>query len=87
MDETTRTAVSVAEVPAEAPRLRYDDGQEAVQEELSSTRRTARVVGMLVLGGYLTYCRGTTSRVGLGTTSRVGLGRVIMSWVHLRRRG
>ena len=32
-------------------------------------------------------CRGTTSRVGLGTTSRVGLGRVIMSWVHLRRRG
>jgi hypothetical protein len=38
MDETTRTAVSVAEVPAEAPRLRYDDGREAVQEELSSTR-------------------------------------------------
>jgi hypothetical protein len=32
-------------------------------------------------------CRGTTSRVGLGTTSRVGLGWVIMSWVHLRRRG
>jgi hypothetical protein len=34
-----------------------------------------------------TSCRRTTSRVGLGTTSRVGLGRVIMSWVHLRRRG
>jgi hypothetical protein len=33
------------------------------------------------------WCRRTTSRVGLGTTSRVGLGRVIMSWVHLRRRG
>ena len=32
-------------------------------------------------------CRGTTSRVGWCTTSRVGLGRVIMSWVHLRRRG
>ena len=35
LDRTTRTAVSVAQVPAEAPRLRYDDGREAVQEELS----------------------------------------------------
>jgi hypothetical protein len=37
--------------------------------------------------GRVERCRRTTSRVGLGTTSRVGLGRVIMSWVHLRRRG
>ena len=29
MDETTRTAVSVAEAPAEAPRLRYDNGQKS----------------------------------------------------------
>jgi hypothetical protein len=65
MDETTRTAVSVAEVPAEARRLRYDDGREAVQEELSSTRRTARIVGMLVLGGYLTYGVGSAIAGGI----------------------
>ena len=65
MDESTRTAVSVAEAPAEAPRLRYDNGQEAVQEELSSTRRTARVVGMLILGGYLTYGVGTAIATGI----------------------
>src|SRR5215207_6464203 len=41
MHETTRTAVLVAEAPAESPRLRYDNGREVVQEELSSTRRTA----------------------------------------------
>ena len=69
MDETTRTAVSVAEVPAEAPRPRYDDGREAVQEELSSTRRTARVVGMLVLGGYLTYGVGNAIATGIAGTS------------------
>ena len=42
--ERTRTAVSVAEVPAEAPRLRYDNGREAVQEELrlNQTNRTNR---------------------------------------------
>ena len=64
MDETTRTAVSVAEVPADALRLRYDDGV-AVQEELSSARRTARVVGMLVLGGYLTYGVGSAIATGI----------------------
>ena len=71
MDETTRTAVSVAEVPAEAPRLRYDDGREAVQDELSSTRRTARIVGMLVLGGYLTY--GVGSAICYGHRGSPGL--------------
>ena len=62
MDETTRTAVLVAEMPAEAPRLRYDDGREAVQEELSSTRRTARIVGMLVLGGLERRCAGSSAK-------------------------
>ena len=52
-------------VPAEARRLRYDDGREAVQEELSSTRRTARIVGMLVLGGYLTYGVGNAIATGI----------------------
>jgi Domain of unknown function (DUF4386) len=65
MDETTRTAVLVAEAPAEAPRLRYDNGREVVQEELSSTRRTARIVGMLVLGGYLTYGVGNAIATGI----------------------
>ena len=65
MDETTRTAVSAAEMPAEASRLRYDDGREAVQEELSSTRRTARIVGMLILGGYLTYGVGSAIATGI----------------------
>src|SRR5215203_5568864 len=65
MDETTRTAVLVAEAPAESPRLRYDNGREVVQEELSSTRRTARMVGMLVLGGYLTYGVGSLIVAGI----------------------
>ena len=69
MDETTRTAVSVAEMPAEAPGLQYDDGREAVQEELSSTRRTARIVGMLVLGGYLTYGVGTPIATGIAAAA------------------
>jgi hypothetical protein len=65
MDETTRTAVPVAEVPAEAPRLRHDYGPEGVQDELRSTRRTARIVGMLILGGYLTYGVGTPIATGI----------------------
>ena len=79
MDETTRTAVSVAEVPAEAPRLRYDDGREAVQEELSSTRRTARIVGMLVLGGLERRCAGSSAKgddhhrsLGVQPMNRIG---------------
>jgi transposase len=59
-----------------------------------SDRLAAEQIARAVLGQTSTAipkaksgCRGTTSRVGRGTTSRVGLGRVIMSWVHLRRRG
>src|SRR5688500_11383612 len=34
-------------------------------QELSSARRTARVVGMLILGGYLTYGVGTPIATGI----------------------
>jgi hypothetical protein len=65
MDETTRTAVSVAEMPAEAPRLRYDRwaGSRTGGAELNQTNRK-RIVGMLILGGYLTYCVGNCDRHG-----------------------
>jgi len=62
-----------------SPRLRYDHGREAVQEDLSSTRRTARIVGMLVLGGLERRCAGSSAKgddhhgtLGVQPMNRVG---------------
>ena len=82
----TKAGERVAEVNRPNRLARRMDGK--------SDRLAAEQIARAVLGQTSTAipkaksgCRDTTSCVGRGTTSRVGLGRVIMSWVHLRRRG
>ena len=80
MNGTTGTAELLGDAPVEGRGLAAEEALVSGQDAVRSSRRTARAVGLLVLGGYLTYGVGsaiaTTIAAAPGSLSSVGASTV-----------
>ena len=76
MNGTTGTPELLGHAPVEGRELAAEEALISGQDPVRSSRRTARSVGLMVLGGYLTYGVGSAIATGIasapGSLSSVG---------------